>query len=352
MQNLFSSSSRSILRLSSTKRVGTTAPFFRQLSQTTPGVPSEVNHSTPDNSTNSTPPPPPTHTVNKDTLRSYKQLSPWKKDTVPAGFQRKHNTKDGIWAKLRMIKGHIEFDMLTEDDKVISQHVFTPTNQPPIIDPQAWHQITKVSDDAECQLEFFCEPQNYFEKKYGMRAAHSEVVEAASFIPPCKALDLGSGEGRNALYLGQLGFSVDACDNNAGSMEKLNQIAAIEGMQDVKGEVRDLNVNQKIDQVYDFIYSTVVFMFLEEDTIPPLISSMQKATKVGGYNLIVSAMDTEDYPCNVGFPFTFDQSELEKYYRQWKIIKYNENVGRLHRVDENGERIKLRFATLLAQKVK
>jgi tellurite methyltransferase len=32
-------------------------------------------------------------------------------------------------------------------------------------------------------------------------------------------------------------------------------------------------------------------------------------------------------------------------------VKYNENVGELHRVDEQGNRIKLHFATLLAQRI-
>lgn len=53
---------------------------------------------------------------------------------------------------------------------------------------------------------------------------------------------------------------------------------------------------------YDFILSTVVMMFLEAKTIPGLIENMQRCTKPGGYNLIVAAMDTADFPCTVGFP--------------------------------------------------
>lgn len=34
---------------------------------------------------------------------------------------------------------------------------------------------------------------------------------------------------------------------------------------------------------------------------------MQRCTKHGGYNLIVAAMDTADYPCTVGFPFAFKE---------------------------------------------
>ena len=61
-------------------------------------------------------------------------------------------------------------------------------------------------------------------------------------------------------------------------------------------------------------------------------------------------MDTEDYPCAVGFPFAFKPEELRRYYAGWSFLRYNEEVGELHRTDANGNRIKLRFATMLAQK--
>ncbi len=108
--------------------------------------------------------------------------------------------------------------------------------------------------------------------------------------------------------------------------------------------------NLSVDGEYDFILSTVGLMFLESKTIPGLIANMQRCTRPGGYNLIVAAMDTADYPCTVGFPFAFKSGELSNYYEGWELLKYNEDVGELHRTDENGNRIKLRFATMLARK--
>lgn len=68
----------------------------------------------------------------------------------------------------------------------------------------------------------------------------------------------------------------------------------------LQAEVKDLNA-LSFDGEYDFILSTVVMMFLEAKTIPGLIANMQRCTKPGGYNLIVAAMDTDDFPCTVGF---------------------------------------------------
>ena len=133
------------------------------------------------------------------------------------------------------------------------------------------------------------------------------------------------------------------------SIDNIERIKAAEGIANLQTAIKDLN-NLTFDGEYDFILSTVVLMFLEANTIHGLIANMQRCTRPGGYNLIVATMDTEDYPCTVGFPFAFKPGELSNYYEGWELIKYNEEVGELHRTDANGNRIKLRFATMLARK--
>lgn len=191
--------------------------------------------------------------------------------------------------------------------------------------------------------------ENYFTEKYGLTATHSEVLNAVRHIAPGKTLDLGCGNGRNSLYLAARGFDVTAWDKNPMSIANLQRIVEEESLTNLQTDIVDLN-SLSFDGEYDFILSTVVLMFLEAATIPRLIENMQRCTRPGGFNLIVAAMDTPDYPCNTGFPFAFKEGELKNYYAGWELIKYNENPGELHKTDANGNRIKLRFATLLARK--
>lgn len=283
-------------------------------------------------------------------LVAYKRMPVWNKDTMPEAVQRKHNTKVGIWGKITVLKGTLKFIELTEDGEVLAEHFFEAGADNPMAQPQAWHRVEAATDDVEWYLEFYCKAEDYFPKKYNSNPVHSEVLEAMDTVKPCKALDLGCGQGRNALFLAQHGFDVTAVDQNELSLEILQSIVEQEDLEMSVG-IYDIN-SASIGQTYDFIVSTVVLMFLQADRIPAIIQNMQEQTLIGGYNLIVCAMDTEDYPCSVHFPFTFKEGELANYYKDWEFIKYNENPGHLHRRDENGNRIQLRFATMLAKKVK
>ena len=99
-------------------------------------------------------------------LICYKELPVWTQQMIPQGFKKQHNTKAGTWAKLTVLQGEVNFVMLDESGNVQSEHRFSPEQQPPFIEPQAWHKIVSTSDDVQCQLKFYCTPQDYFYKKY------------------------------------------------------------------------------------------------------------------------------------------------------------------------------------------
>lgn len=289
-----------------------------------------------------------------ENLICYKQMPVWTKDTLPQMFQEKHNTKVGTWAKLTLLKGSLKFYELTEEGEVISESLFDVEHQPPFVEPQVWHRVEAASDDLECQLTFYCTAEDFYAKKYNLTTTHSEVVNAVNYVKGGKALDLGCGRGRNSLYLNLLGFDVTAVDHNQESIDFLNYVKEKEALTKLDTAVYDINqANIGTENAeYDLIVSTVVMMFLNRERIPAIIENMQKNTKIGGYNLIVCAMSTEDYPCPMPFSFTFSEGELANYYQGWELVKYNEDLGHLHKTDANGNRIQLRFATMLAKRVK
>ncbi len=185
-------------------------------------------------------------------------------------------------------------------------------------------------------------PESYG-ARFGLNPPHSEVVLACSTVEPGKALDMGCSTGRNALYLSRLGFDVTAVDSNPGAIATLQSIIAEEQIRNIDARIYDIN-QAHLDDTFDFIACTVTLMFLDPGRVDQVIADMQKCTSPGGYNLIVCAMNTDEHPCLVNFPFTLGAGELRAAYDGWEMVKYNEDLGTMH----NGMR--LQFATMLARK--
>lgn len=179
--------------------------------------------------------------------------------------------------------------------------------------------------------------------RYGLNPPHSEVVQASGLMQPGDALDMGCSNGRNALFLAQLGFNVTAVDANPNAVAALQSIASQEQLANVQPRVYDIN-QAELGGSYDFIACTVTLMFLDPARVDAVLADMQRCTRPGGHNLIVAAMDTDEYPCPVNFPFTLAAGQLSAAYEGWELRKYNEDLGTMH------SGAQLQFATLLARK--
>ena len=286
--------------------------------------------------------------MSQQELVCYKQMPVWTAREIPDALLSKHNTAAGTWGRLTVLQGGLKFHETDENGNILAVHDLTPDSGEHIIYPQQWHFIAPQSNDTQIQLEFYCEAADYFNKKYGMSATHSAVREFQDLIPVGKALDMGCGQGRNALFLGLKGFDVTAVDSNPAALQNVAQLAHEEDL-NVKAYEYDLHASS-LPENYDYIVATVVFMFLQPRYVPEIIADMQAHTNPGGYNLIVSAMDTADFPCPMPFPFKFQEGELCGYYKDWEIVQYKEELGAMHAKDEFGNPIQFKFVTMLAKK--
>jgi tellurite methyltransferase len=82
----------------------------------------------------------------------------------------------------------------------------------------------------------------------------TEIVAFAETLPPnSSVLDLGCGEGRNALFLAGRGFEVTAVDISEQGISKLCSLACQRGLT-VRAEVADMRSYQ-LDREFDLIIS-------------------------------------------------------------------------------------------------
>lgn len=273
-------------------------------------------------------------------------------------FLEKHSTKEGTWGQLTLHEGAIDFLFLNGQGQELSRTRINEEHPQLLIPPAAWHKIIPVSEPFKANLEFYCMPQRYFNKKYGLGAAHSDLVDVYQsylrHLQPTSILDVGCGSGRNLLYLAKMGHKVTGIDHNPQALTTLDDIAKKEVLSRVDTLLHNLNQPLNLEpENYDLVLSTVTLQFIDTKRIPELLTELQKATKKKGYHFLVFPIQSELYSMPEFFTFLPQKEELYHVYQDsgWSILEYKESVGHLHKQDELGRPISGMFGLLLAQKI-
>jgi SAM-dependent methyltransferase len=125
------------------------------------------------------------------------------------------------------------------------------------------------------------------------RAFASEVAG----LPPGRALDLACGEGRNAVWLGKLGWHVTAVDFSEVAIEKARKMASEHGSIDFV--CADLLEYEPEPSAYDLV--AVLYLQLPADELRLVLSRAVAALAPGGTFLLI-AHDLANLADGVGGP--------------------------------------------------
>lgn len=138
--------------------------------------------------------------------------------------------------------------------------------------------------------------------------------------PRATALDLGCGDGRNAIFLAENGCNVTVIDISDAGIKKLQQYAVAKGLS-IATEVQDIR-DYILNDSYDLIIAHGSLHFIERKYWVPLIDKIKSHTNIGGYNVIAVFTDTLPSPDDLK-DFTiglFHEGELFTFYNDWRII--------------------------------
>jgi tellurite methyltransferase len=159
-----------------------------------------------------------------------------------------------------------------------------------------------------------------------------------SLLPKGKALDMATGEGRNAVFLAQHGFDVDALDISEKGLKKARKLAREKGVK-VNTLLVDLDHYQIEKDRYDLIAN---FYFLKRRLIPRIRKGLRKGGKV-----IFETYLLEHRTLATGGPkqakYFLKPNELLRLFKDFRILFYREGVFR-----EGGRRKAI--ASLIAEK--
>lgn len=158
----------------------------------------------------------------------------------------------------------------------------------------------------------------------------SFLDELIRLSPPSKekkVLDIGCGEGKDAVYMAQQGYDVSAFDLTENGIRKTLALADRRNVH-IHAYVDDINTFSSEDQ-FDIIYSTGTVQYLFEENKKAFFEKIEKITKPNGIvyiNVFVEKSFLELPPDWDIEEKMWKSGELFTYFADWKIERIDEII--------------------------
>lgn len=160
------------------------------------------------------------------------------------------------------------------------------------------------------------------------------VAARVEGMSPCRVLDLGSGQGRNAIWMAQQGHSVTAVDISDVAIAQGHQIAQEAGIE-VNFIAADLATWEPAAESFDLV--VLAYLQAPEPIRTALHAKAARALAVGGKVLVV-AHHRDNLEHGYGGPpmleVLFDEAALAADFAELDVL---ENQRVIRRVDKNGQ---------------
>ena len=142
-----------------------------------------------------------------------------------------------------------------------------------------------------------------------------------------RVLDIGCGEGKDAVYMAEKGYSVTAFDITESGIRKTKRMAAERGVK-IDAFVADIN-DFELDAQFDIIYSTGTIQYLRDSEKDNFFAKLRRMTRPNGLHYFNVFVDKPFLP----LPPDWDREEkmwktgeLFAYYADWRIHRLDEVI--------------------------
>jgi len=145
------------------------------------------------------------------------------------------------------------------------------------------------------------------------------LVEMTRGITPGRALDVGMGQGRNALYLAQQGWAVTGFDPADKAVAAAQEQAKQLGLKLTTLVLRD-------DQ-FDFGKAQWDLIVLSYVSLRHLVPHVSDALKPGGLVVVEGFHRDATKTASIGGGVVFDTNELLKLFEGLRVVRYEDTDG-------------------------
>ncbi|UWU25741.1 class I SAM-dependent methyltransferase (plasmid) [Rhizobium sp. CB3060] len=149
-----------------------------------------------------------------------------------------------------------------------------------------------------------------------------EVYEVEQQLPRnATVVDLGCGEGRNALFLAFRGHTITALESSSSAVRKLRSVTAKHSLNInvIEGRIEDFVPDQR----YDLALAHSSLHFVSKDVWVPLVNELRQRTNEGGFHNFTTIIGTSRYPVpyECRHSNSFDRGDLESLYADWQVLR-------------------------------
>lgn len=185
---------------------------------------------------------------------------------------------------------------------------------------------------------------------YGEGKPMPFVQRLKEYLSSGSVLDLGGGEGRNALYLAEEGFVVTVYDISEVGIERLTERAKEHDLS-IDARIVDI-VNEPIESTFDVIINTFVLHHMDTADARRIITESQAHTAESGIHILCTFTDKGDLADRSKKSGRFYPSEetVRELYVDWDIKELSVRETTTHARHKNGERMKNNVVFLIAAK--
>jgi len=142
-----------------------------------------------------------------------------------------------------------------------------------------------------------------------------------------RLLDIGSGEGRDAIFFARCGYQVDALEISLPGIRKIRQYSETNGFK--VNPVHANMIGYQLSADYEVIYSMGALQFLPPPERAEHFASYKRHTVNGGLNAHMVFVDKPFIamaPDWQNSEYFYRSGDLAGYYHDWEILLSNETV--------------------------
>lgn len=153
----------------------------------------------------------------------------------------------------------------------------------------------------------------------------SLVRDQVTNLKPGSVLDVGGGDGKNAIFIAQHGFDVSVVDKDEMAHKLCNEREQSLGVsiQHHEADLEDWRSNEQ----YDNVLMLWVLHYLPHVVALDLIAILQSKTTPGGVHLIATFTNQGGLEKEVPGNFYPEAGVLTEIYNDWEVLDYRIRWG-------------------------